>query len=157
VGVHAAGRHLFDGTTILGNGLAGYSDDQVNNPYGLAIGPDGALYFCDLDNQRIRRFDLKTKGITTIAGNGKRGYAGDGGPASKASLNMPHEVRFDSKGDLFIAERDNHVIRKVDMRTGVISTVAVRARQALTAMEDRAQRRGCANRTASSSIGTAVF
>ena len=111
-------------TTILGNGLAGYSDDQVNNPYGLAIGPDGALYFCDLDNQRIRRFDLKTKGITTIAGNGKRGYAGDGGPASKTSLNMPHEVRFDSKGDLFIAERDNHVIRKVDMRTGVISTVA---------------------------------
>jgi streptogramin lyase len=111
-------------TTILGTGLPGYSDDQVNNPYGLEIGPDGALYFCDLDNQRIRRFDLTTKRLTTIAGNGERGYAGDGGAALKASLNMPHELRFDSKGDLYIAERDNHVIRKVDMRTGVISTVA---------------------------------
>jgi sugar lactone lactonase YvrE len=111
-------------TTILGNGVPGYSGDQVNNPYGLAIGPDGALYFCDLDNQRIRRFDLTTKRLTTVAGNGERGYAGDGGPAPKASLNMPHELRFDRKGDLYFAERDNHVVRKVDMKTGVISTVA---------------------------------
>src|SRR5437660_10802758 len=77
-------------STILGTGLPGYSDEQVNNPYGMAIGPDGALYFCDLDNQRIRRFDLTTKRLTTIAGNGEPGHAGDGGPASKASRNMPH-------------------------------------------------------------------
>src|SRR5262249_17071982 len=111
-------------TTIVGTGVAGFSDTQVNNPYGLVIGPDGALYFCDLDNQRIRRLDLKTKKMTTIAGDGQKAYRGDGGPATKASLNMPHELRFDSKGDLYIAERDNHVIRKVDMKTGVISTVA---------------------------------
>lgn len=111
-------------TTVLGTGVAGFSDTQVNNPYGLEIGPDGALYFCDLDNQRIRRFDLTTKHVTTVAGNGQKGYAGDGGPAVEASLNMPHELRFDAKGDIYIAERDNHVIRKVDMKTGVISTVA---------------------------------
>jgi len=111
-------------TMLVGTGAPGYADNQVNNPYGMALGPDGGLYFCDLDNQRIRRLDLKTKKLTTIAGNGQKGYRGDGGPAKDASLNMPHEVRFDAKGDLYIAERDNHVIRKVDMKTGIISTVA---------------------------------
>ncbi len=111
-------------TTLVGNGSPGFSDKQVNNPYGLVIGPDGALYFCDLDNQRIRRLDLASGRLTTVAGNGERAYSGDGGPALSAALNMPHEVRFDSHGDMFIAERDNHVIRKVDMKSGVISTVA---------------------------------
>ncbi|HEV2199425.1 MAG TPA: hypothetical protein VGR73_06375 [Bryobacteraceae bacterium] len=111
-------------TTLVGTGNPGFSENAVNNPYGMAIGPDGALYFCDLDNQRIRRLDLRTKKLTTIAGNGEKGYRGDGGPAQDASLNMPHELRFDAKGDLYIAERDNHVIRRVDMKTGLISTVA---------------------------------
>jgi sugar lactone lactonase YvrE len=111
-------------TTLIGTGTPGYDDSKVNNPYGMAIGPDGGLYFCDLDNQRIRRLDLKTKKLTTIAGTGQKGYQGDAGLAKDASLNMPHELRFDAKGDLYIAERDNHVIRKVDMKTGVISTVA---------------------------------
>jgi sugar lactone lactonase YvrE len=111
-------------TTLLGTGVPGYSDTQVNNPYGIILGPDGALYFCDLDNQRIRRIDPGTRQVTTVAGNGVRGYAGDGGPALEASLNMPHEIQFDRDGNLYIAERDNHVIRKVDGRTHVISTVA---------------------------------
>jgi streptogramin lyase len=111
-------------TTLIGTGKGGFSDTEVNNPYGLAIGPDGALYFCDLDNSRIRKMDLATKRVTTVAGNGQKAYAGDGGPAIEASLNMPHELLFDAKGDLYIAERDNHVIRKVDMKTGIISTVA---------------------------------
>ena len=110
--------------TIIGTGEPGYSDTQVNNPYGLVIGPDGALYFCDLDNQRIRRFDPKTKQLTTIAGSGERGYRGDGGPAVQAALNMPHELRFDRQGNLYVAERDNHVIRKIDLKTGIITTVA---------------------------------
>ena len=111
-------------STLIGTGAPGYSDRQVNNPYGLAIGPDGALYFCDLDNQRIRRLDLKTGRTTTIAGNGERGYAGDGSAATEASLNMPHEIQFDAAGHLYIAERDNHVIRKVDAKTGTIATLA---------------------------------
>ena len=111
-------------TTVVGTGVGGYSDSQVNNPYGLVIGPDGALYFCDLDNQRIRRLDLATKRLTTIAGSGERGYGGDGGPATAAALNMPHELRFDRSGNLYIAERDNHVIRRIAHGTGIISTVA---------------------------------
>jgi sugar lactone lactonase YvrE len=109
---------------LIGTGEKGFSETQVNNPYGMAIGPDGGLYFCDLDNQRIRRLDLKTHRLTTITGNGEAAYKGDGGRAVEASLNMPHEIRFDRRGDLYIAERDNHVIRKVDMKTGLISTVA---------------------------------
>jgi DNA-binding beta-propeller fold protein YncE len=110
--------------TVIGTGVAGLSATQVNNPYGVVIGPDGALYFCDLDNQLIRRLELSTGRVTTVAGNGQRGHAGDGGAATAASLNMPHEVLFSNTGDLYIVERDGHVVRKVDMKTGIISTVA---------------------------------
>ena len=111
-------------TTLIGTGAPGYSDREVNNPYGLAIGPDRAFYFCDLDNQRVRRLDLGTRKTSTIAGNGQKAYAGDGGKATDASLSMPHEIQFDAAGHLYIAERDSHVIRKVDGRSGVISTLA---------------------------------
>ncbi|MGE0450953.1 MAG: hypothetical protein AB7Q29_15380 [Vicinamibacterales bacterium] len=110
--------------TLVGTGAPGLSDTQVNNPYGIIAGPDGALYFCDLDNQRVRRFEPATGRVTTVAGNGERGYRGDGGPATDAALNMPHEIQFDRAGNLYIAERDNHIVRKVDGRTGIISTVA---------------------------------
>jgi DNA-binding beta-propeller fold protein YncE len=111
-------------STLIGTGSPGFSDQAVNNPYGLVIGPDGALYFCDLDNQRIRRLDLRSGRTTTIAGNGQKGHSGDGGPAIAASLNMPHEIQFDSTGNLYIAERDSHVVRKVDGKTGIIGTFA---------------------------------
>jgi DNA-binding beta-propeller fold protein YncE len=111
-------------STRIGTGSRGYSDREVNNPYGLVIGPDRALYFCDLDNQRIRRLDLKTRRTTTVAGNGQRAYSGDGGSATAAALNMPHEIQFDSAGNIYIAERDNHVVRRVEAKTGIISTFA---------------------------------
>ncbi len=110
--------------SLIGTGVSGLSDRHVNNPYGLVFGPDRALYFCDLDNQLIRRLDVKSQRTTTIAGTGERAYTGDGGPATRASLNMPHEIQFDAAGHLYIAERDNHVIRKVEARTGIISTFA---------------------------------
>ena len=111
-------------STLIGTGQPGFSNRQVNNPYGVVVGPDGALYFCDLDNQRIRRFDPETGQTTTVAGTGERGHSGDGGPARAATLNMPHEIQFDAAGHLYIVERDSHVVRKVDMRTRMISTVA---------------------------------
>jgi DNA-binding beta-propeller fold protein YncE len=120
----AFGAETASVSTILGNGTPGSSDAQVNNPYGLVIGPDRRLYFCDLDNQRIRSFDLSAKRVATVAGSGQRAYAGDNGPALAASLNMPHELRFDKAGDIYIAERDNHIVRKVSMKTGTITTVA---------------------------------
>jgi DNA-binding beta-propeller fold protein YncE len=117
--------------TIAGTGTAGFSGDggpgmmaQVNNPYGLVVGPDGALYFCEIGNHRVRRLDLKTNAISTVAGSGEKGYSGDGGPALAAALNEPYEVRFDAAGNMFFAEMQNHVVRRVDAKTRVISTVA---------------------------------
>ena len=118
--------------TIAGTGTPGFSGDggrgdqgQVNNPYGLAMGPDAALYICDIDNHAIRRLDMKTRKLTTVAGTlGKRGYAGEGGPARKAELNQPYEIRFDRAGNMFFVEMPNHVIRRVDRKSGIITTVA---------------------------------
>ena len=117
--------------TIAGTGTPGYAGDgsagtqaQINNPYGLTMGPDGALYFCEIGNHRVRRLDLKTHVISTAAGSGEKGYSGDGGPALRAALNEPYEVRFDRAGNMFFAEMQNHVVRRVDAKTRVITTVA---------------------------------
>src|SRR6185436_8991138 len=117
--------------TIAGTGTAGFSGDggpgiaaQINNPYGLAIGPDGALYFCEIGNHRVRRLDLKTGLISTAAGSGRKGYAGDGGPALAADLNEPYEVTFDTRGNMVFVEMQNHVVRRVDAKSGIISTIA---------------------------------
>ena len=77
-------------STLIGTGSPGFTDREVNNPYGVTIGPDRQLYFCDLDNQRIRRLDLETRQTITIAGDGQKAFRGDGGLAVGASLNMPH-------------------------------------------------------------------
>lgn len=117
-------------STIAGTGEAGFKGDggpakaaQVDNPFGITRGPDGALYFCEYTGQRIRRIDPAGK-ITTVAGTGAVGYSGDGGPALSATFNKPHEVRFDAKGDLYLTDMVNHAIRKIDMKTGIISTFA---------------------------------
>lgn len=110
-------------TTVLGTGVPGRSERHVNNPYGLAFGPDESMYFCDLDTHRVRRLDLRAGRTSVVAGNGRRGYTGDGGLATAASLDMPHEVQCDRHGTLYIVERESHVVRKVDGR-GIISTLA---------------------------------
>ena len=115
------------GAPAVGPGEPGEVDaltSPVTNPYGIVPGPDGALYFCEVDTGYIRRLDLRTGRLSTIAGNGQKGYAGDGGPALSASFTAPHEIRFDRAGHLFVVERDAHVVRRIDARTRVVSTVA---------------------------------
>lgn len=110
--------------TIAGNGKPGYAQDKLNNPYGLVIGPDGALYICDIDNHLVRRLDLETGRLTTVAGNARMGYSGDGGPATAARLNQPYEVRFDKAGNMYFVEMKNHIVRRVDAKTRIITTIA---------------------------------
>jgi len=111
-------------TTIAGTGQPGFSATQINNPYGMTIGPDGALYFCEIGNHVVRRLDLKTHEMTVIAGTGQKGYTGDGGPATKAQFNEPYAVRFDSLGNMYVADMQNGAVRRVDVHTHNISTVA---------------------------------
>lgn len=117
--------------TVAGTGAAGYQPDildalktPVTNPYGVIVGPDEALYFCEVDTGYTRRLDLSTQRITTISGNGQKGYSGDGGPAMQASFSAPHEIRFDRDRNLFVVERDAHVVRRVDAKTKNVTTVA---------------------------------
>jgi len=116
--------------TIAGTGQESYSGDGgpaqqagIGQPFGLVIGPDSALYVCSVANHVVRRIDLSSGLISTIAGTGEKGYSGDGGPATKARLNEPYEVRFDADGNMFFVEMQNHVVRRVDARTKTISTV----------------------------------
>jgi sugar lactone lactonase YvrE len=97
---------------------------NIGNPFGVEVGPDGALYITEVSNHRVRRLDLKSGELTTAAGNSRKGYSGDGGPATEASLNEPYEVRFDQQGNMFFVVMQNHLVRRVDAKSGKISTVA---------------------------------
>jgi sugar lactone lactonase YvrE len=116
-------------TTVAGNGTKGYNGDggaavsaELFNPIGIAFDSAGNLYIADDHNFRIRK--VSPSGIiTTVAGGGQMGFAGDGGAATSASLNQPHDVAVDSSGNLYIADSYNFRIRKVDS-SGIITTVA---------------------------------
>ena len=97
---------------------------NIGQPFGVEIGPDGALYITEVVNHRVRRLDQATGSLTTVAGCGRKGYSGDGGPATGAELNEPYEVRFDAAGNMYFVEMRNHVVRRVDKASGIITTVA---------------------------------
>ena len=118
--------------TVLGTGQAGWSGDggpavaaKCGGPFGVVVGPEGALYVCETTSHVIRRIDPQTQKVSTVAGTGgKSGYAGDSGPATQALLHEPYEVRFDQDGHMFFVEMRGEVVRRVDARTGIITTVA---------------------------------
>lgn len=118
-------------STVAGNGSIGFSGDgglatnaALHRARQVAVDAQGNLYITDLDNQRIRKVDAVTKIITTIAGTGVAGFSGDGGLATLAQLYKPRDVQVDASGNVFIADRDNHRIRKIDIATNNISTIA---------------------------------
>lgn len=117
-------------TSIAGNGKehtvpsdGPATSTGISQPFGICTGPDGALYVCEVGSHVVRRIDLLSGMMTTVAGCGRKGYAGDGGAATSAELNEPYEVRFDSHGNMLFVEMQNHLVRKVDAKSGVISTL----------------------------------
>jgi sugar lactone lactonase YvrE len=116
-------------TTYAGNGNYGFAGDGwgargavLNHPSFVLVDPSGDVYFSDSSNNRVRK--IAANGIlTTIAGGGAYGFAGDGGPAAQALLNQPLGIALDSAGNLYIADYGNNRVRKVDL-AGTITTFA---------------------------------
>lgn len=118
-------------TTVAGTGASDFKGDGgaalaagLSNPRGIAADTAGNVYISDSTNNRVRKIDAATGTITTVAGNGNRDYSGDGGPAVKASIAFPMGLAVDREGHLYIADARNHRIRRVDAKTGIITTVA---------------------------------
>jgi hypothetical protein len=116
-------------STVAGSGRAGFSGDgglaiqaQLSQPLGLAVDGEGNLYIADTLNNRIRKVDAMGR-ISTVAGNGKAGFSGDGGPALAAMLSRPVGLTVDAEGNVYFADVFNNCVRKLDT-AGQISTLA---------------------------------
>lgn len=117
--------------TVAGTGKAGFSGDggpavaaQLDQPFHCELDGKGNLYIAEANNHAIRKVDLRSGIISTVAGTGKKGYSGDNGPAIKATFQEPYAVVASPEGDLYIVDRLNAIIRKVDGQTGTVTTVA---------------------------------
>jgi hypothetical protein len=123
----------------LGNGEPGFQADSVdfdkvrfNWIYDIRKGPDGNIYVLDSGNYALRVIDLEERMVRTIAGRGKPGYSGDGGPAAQATFGSDPNAKFDGpislsldeSGDMFVGDRFNHVVRLIHHESGTIETIA---------------------------------
>jgi uncharacterized protein (TIGR03437 family) len=124
-------------STIAGNGTGagtgtgafGGDGGQATNaslymPVGIAVDAQRSVYIADSYNNRVRRVSATTGVISTVAGNGTPGFGGDGGQAVNAGLLHPQGIALDTAGNLYIADSENHRIRRVVLNTGIISTIA---------------------------------
>ncbi len=118
-------------TTVAGAGEKAYLGDggpaavaHLSEPFMCAFDAAGNMYIAEATNHCIRRVDLESGVITTVAGTGEQGYTGDDGPATAATFNQPYSLQVDSSGDVYVVDRLNFVIRKVEAATGVVTTVA---------------------------------
>jgi sugar lactone lactonase YvrE len=118
-------------TTIAGTGTQGFSSIsgpanavQLDSPQGLALDTTNNLYIADTHNHVIRKLNLTTSILTTIAGTGAPRFSGDNGPATNAQLDLPIALALDTQNNLYLADTRNHRIRRIDATTGVITTIA---------------------------------
>jgi DNA-binding beta-propeller fold protein YncE len=118
-------------TTAVGTGAKGYAGDGgpaaralLNGPFDVGFDGHGNLYFSDTFNHCIRRVDARTGVITTCAGCGEAGYSGDGGPAGHARFNEPYGIAVDKAGNIYVADRHNHCVRRIDGNSGIVTTFA---------------------------------
>jgi sugar lactone lactonase YvrE len=126
-------------TIIVGNGIPGLPGGvpslpgngdggpaamaQLNNPQGVAVDPAGNIYIADIYNYRIRK--INTAGIiSTIAGTGVEGFAGDNGPATAAQFSGTGGLAIGPDGNLYIGDRVNQRIRRINLSTGIITSLA---------------------------------
>ncbi len=115
--------------TIAGSGKVGHEDGPAarasfNLPHEIRFARNGDLFVVDMRNHVVRKIDMKKRIVSTIVGTGKAGYSGDGGSATRAQLKMPHSIQFGPDGHLYICDIGNHVIRRVVLKTGIITTYA---------------------------------
>ena len=118
-------------TTAVGTGERGFAGDGgpaaqalLNGPFDIGFDAGGNLYFADTFNHRIRRVDARSGVIETVAGSGEAGYRGDGGPARSAAFNEPYGIAVDRDGNIYVADRHNHCVRRIDGRSGIVTTCA---------------------------------
>ena len=118
-------------TTVAGNGEVGYSGDAgpaieaaLNNPFDVVFDVAGNLIFTDTFSHCIRRVDAASGVITTIAGTTEVGYSGDGGPAMAVRFNEPYGMATDGSGALYVADRLNAVVRRIDATSGIVTRFA---------------------------------
>ncbi len=118
-------------TTVAGTGERGYTGDgglatvaRLSEPFMCAFDSLGNLYIAEAMNHCIRMVERSTGLIETVAGTGEVGYSGDGGPATEATFNQPYSLQVDTNGAIYVVDRLNYVIRKIDALTRTVSTVA---------------------------------
>jgi len=126
-------------TLTLGSGQPGFQAGTVpfesavfNWIYDFRLGPDGNMYVLDSKNFSLRRIDIDRNTVSVVAGTGRPGYSGDGGPALSATLGSnpneyfdgPFSLSLDEEGNIFIGDTHNHVVRMIDHVTHTISTIA---------------------------------
>jgi sugar lactone lactonase YvrE len=118
-------------STFAGTGRARHdgdggpaSDASIHGARAVDVGPDGTVFILEREGNRLRAVDPRSGVITTRAGTGRKGYSGDGGPATSATFSGPKELAVDRDGNVLIVDTENHAIRRIDARSGLIATVA---------------------------------